>query len=66
MKEILKLNPDFFWDINMKKMTSEEHFDRIAINYDFYKNKNSFYHKNSETLLGSLIPNPDCDKKLKW
>jgi len=50
----------------MKKMTSEEHFDRIAINYDFYKNKNSFYHKNSETLLGSLIPNPDCDKKLKW
>lgn len=34
----------------------EKHFDAIAGNYDYYKNRNSFYYDNLKKLLGSLIP----------
>ena len=40
----------------MIKTASEKHFDKIAKNYDYYKNKNSFYYENLKKLLKSLIP----------
>ena len=37
-------------------MKAKEHFDKIAEDYDFYKEKNSFYYDNLKKLLSSLIP----------
>jgi ubiquinone/menaquinone biosynthesis C-methylase UbiE len=39
----------------MRKTIVEEHFDKVAKNYDYYKNKNSFYYQNLKKLLGKLI-----------
>lgn len=39
----------------MGKTTSEIHFNKIAKDYDYYKEKNSFYYKNLKKLLGRLI-----------
>jgi len=40
----------------MPKTKVEKHFDKVAKDYDFYKNKNSFYYDNLKKLLKSLIP----------
>jgi SAM-dependent methyltransferase len=40
----------------MDKTKVEKHFDEVAKDYDFYKNKNSFYYENLKKLLGQLIP----------
>jgi 2-polyprenyl-3-methyl-5-hydroxy-6-metoxy-1,4-benzoquinol methylase len=40
----------------MKKSLVEKHFDKIAADYDYYKNKNSFYYRNLKKLLANLIP----------
>jgi ubiquinone/menaquinone biosynthesis C-methylase UbiE len=40
----------------MSKTKVEKHFDEVAGNYDFYKEKNSFYYDNLKKLLKSLIP----------
>jgi ubiquinone/menaquinone biosynthesis C-methylase UbiE len=40
----------------MDKTLVEKHFDKIADNYDYYKNKNQFYYKNLKKLLCKLIP----------
>jgi len=40
----------------MLKTASEKHFDKVAKNYDYYKNKNSFYYENLKKLLAELIP----------
>ncbi len=40
----------------MKRTRVEKHFDGVAKDYDFYKNKNSFYYQNLKELLGNLIP----------
>lgn len=37
------------------KTIVEKHFDKIAKNYDYYKNKNSFYYENLKKLLISKI-----------
>lgn len=34
----------------------EKHFDRVAGDYDFYKEKNKYYYGNLKMLLKSLIP----------
>lgn len=34
----------------------KKHFDRVARDYDYYKNKNKFYYSNLKILLSSLIP----------
>ena len=40
----------------MPRTKVEKHFDEVAKDYDYYKNKNSFYYKNLKKLLSSLIP----------
>lgn len=40
----------------MKQKSIQTHFDNIAENYDFYKEKNSFYYKNLKKLLRKYIP----------
>ncbi len=40
----------------MGENTSEKYFNKIAKDYDYYKNKNSFYNKKLKRLIGSLIP----------
>jgi 2-polyprenyl-3-methyl-5-hydroxy-6-metoxy-1,4-benzoquinol methylase len=40
----------------MKKSVVEKHFDKVADDYDYYKNKNSFYYENLKKLLNNLIP----------
>jgi len=40
----------------MSKTKVEKHFDKVSKNYDFYKEKNSFYYDNLKKLLRSLIP----------
>jgi SAM-dependent methyltransferase len=40
----------------MNKTVVEKHFDEVARDYDYYKNKNSFYYENLKKLLGELIP----------
>ncbi len=40
----------------MGKTKVEKHFDKVAKDYDYYKNKNSFYYDNLKKLLKSLIP----------
>lgn len=37
-------------------MNAEEHFDTIAGEYDFWKNKNWYYYQNLKLLLRELIP----------
>jgi len=38
------------------KSPVEKHFDKIAIDYDYYKNRNFFYYENLKKLLRNLIP----------
>jgi ubiquinone/menaquinone biosynthesis C-methylase UbiE len=40
----------------MYKTLTEKHFDKVAKDYDYYKEKNSFYYENLKKLLGELIP----------
>jgi len=40
----------------MSKTKVEKHFDKVSKNYDFYKEKNSFYYDNLKKLLSKLIP----------
>lgn len=40
----------------MRKTIVEKHFDNIAKDYDYYKEKNSFYYDNLKKLLKILIP----------
>ena len=40
----------------MSKTKVEKHFDKVSKNYDFYKEKNSFYYDNLKKLLSRLIP----------
>jgi 2-polyprenyl-3-methyl-5-hydroxy-6-metoxy-1,4-benzoquinol methylase len=35
---------------------SESHFDAIAAEYDYWKQKNSYYHENLKQLYGQFIP----------
>lgn len=37
-------------------MESREHFNQIASQYDYWKEKNSYYYQNLKRLLGELIP----------
>lgn len=40
----------------MRKTASEIYFNKIAKDYDYYKNKNSFYYKNLKKILRDIIP----------
>jgi ubiquinone/menaquinone biosynthesis C-methylase UbiE len=40
----------------MKKSLVEKHFDKIAVDYDYYKKRHPFYYENLKSLLGNLIP----------
>jgi ubiquinone/menaquinone biosynthesis C-methylase UbiE len=42
----------------MEKMKSivENHFDKVAVDYDLYKKKNKYYYDNLKKLLKTLIP----------
>lgn len=40
----------------MTRTTVEKHFDKVAKDYDYYKEKNFFYYQNLKKLLGKLIP----------
>jgi len=40
----------------MKKTIVEKHFDKVAKDYDYYKEKNSFYYDHLKKLLKTLIP----------
>src|SRR3989344_4041488 len=37
-------------------MNPENHFNIIAKDYDYWKNKNWYYYRNLKTLYGSFIP----------
>jgi ubiquinone/menaquinone biosynthesis C-methylase UbiE len=37
------------------KTKVEKHFDKVAVDYDYYKKKNSFYYINLKKLLSKLI-----------
>ncbi len=37
-------------------LSVEQHFDRVAKNYDYGKRKYSYYYESLKKLLGELIP----------
>jgi len=40
----------------LKKESVEEHFDEIAHQYDYWKQKNSYYYSNIKALISRIIP----------
>ena len=40
----------------MGKDSVEEHFDEIALNYDYWKEKNSYYYDTIKTFALRIIP----------